>query len=254
MKTIILYFSGTGNCLALSKEIAKQLGETDLSPILKANQISISRYNRIGIVFPVYYLHSPGVVMDFLKKTEFKKQQKIFLIAAFGGSWGYALSEAQNVLSKKVSFIQAFRVRMPGNYLLEYGAFPVPLQKAILKNAKKKIKRIISDIKNEKSVLDLSPNLIARLFKSTGDNKNDEFHQLGTQFYVGEDCKYCGTCSSLCPVNNITIENSKIQWGRHCQQCMACIQWCPHHAVMHPHYKEKRKRYVNPEISLKDFL
>lgn len=254
MKTIIFYFSGTGNNLSIAKKIAEQLEETTLTSIRKAKNIPLDQYGRIGVIFPVYYFHSPGIVVDILKSMEYKNHQKVFLIASFGASRGYALSDLYQILSKKVSFIQAFPIKMPGNYILEYGAFPLFLQKSILKHAENKIQRIAEDIKQERTVLNLSPNLIARLFKNAGDGKDESFQKLGQQFYAGDTCSHCGICSRLCPVNNIKTEGNKIKWGEHCQQCMACIQWCPNNAIMHPKYRKNRKRYVNPNVSIKDFL
>ena len=43
-------------------------------------------------------------------------------------------------------------------------------------------------------------------------------------------------------------------WLRHCEQCLACIQWCPQEAIQFgkktPHYK----RYHHPEVTLQDML
>lgn len=36
MKTIIYWFSGTGNSLSVAKELAKQCGDTELIPMVKA--------------------------------------------------------------------------------------------------------------------------------------------------------------------------------------------------------------------------
>ncbi|MFH0886628.1 MAG: flavodoxin domain-containing protein, partial [bacterium] len=56
MKTIIFYFSSTGNSLQLSREIAASLGDTDILSIPKAmkNMPDLSSYDRIGFVFPVH--------------------------------------------------------------------------------------------------------------------------------------------------------------------------------------------------------
>ena len=58
----------------------------------------------------------------------------------------------------------------------------------------------------------------------------------------------------VCPVNNITIIDSKPVWNHNCEQCMACLQWCPEEAVQFGKNTVGRKRYRHPEVSLKDIM
>ena len=58
MKTIIYYFTGTGNSLAVAKKITAVLGDCDLVPIasLQSTTADITpAADRVGIVNPVYF-------------------------------------------------------------------------------------------------------------------------------------------------------------------------------------------------------
>jgi len=68
-KKTIFYFSGTGNSLQVSKDIAEQLGDIELIsiPNIINNDIIQVQAESIGIVFPVYMLGLPLIVEDFIK-------------------------------------------------------------------------------------------------------------------------------------------------------------------------------------------
>lgn len=69
-----------------------------------------------------------------------------------------------------------------------------------------------------------------------------------------EACIGCGTCEKVCPAKNIHMAEKKPTFGEGCQQCMACIQWCPKQAIDYKHQVKDRKHYHHPKISLKDMI
>ncbi len=73
-------------------------------------------------------------------------------------------------------------------------------------------------------------------------------------FYTTNSCTQCGICEKICKAGNIGLTNDGVSWGHDCQQCMACVMWCPNRAIWHPNIPKKRRRYHNPEITLKDIL
>ena len=251
MSKIIFYFSGTGNSFAVSRLVANKLEETEITPIAKIKNYAIAEYDTVGFVFPVYYIHAPEIVVHSLSGIKFNQFQQIFIIATYGGSWGYALSDVRfQISSNGAKNIQEFRIKMPGNYILEYGASPLFYQKTLLNKAEKNLTHIVNTIAYKRPTKPISCNLLARLFRHNGDRKINSFHDMGTKFSVKESCQSCGICQKICPVENIKMSNGNIVWGNKCQQCMACIQWCPYHAIAHPLLKGNRKRYTHPDISL----
>ncbi|MCC8101692.1 MAG: EFR1 family ferrodoxin [Clostridiales bacterium] len=73
-------------------------------------------------------------------------------------------------------------------------------------------------------------------------------------FYTSDACTKCGVCEKLCKNGNIRLTEDGPVWGHDCQQCMACIMWCPNHAIRHPNVPENRRRYQNPNVTLKDMM
>jgi len=54
MKTTIYYFTGTGNSLWITCELAKKLGNTQLVPMTDTTDVSYQQSDCCGFIFPVY--------------------------------------------------------------------------------------------------------------------------------------------------------------------------------------------------------
>jgi MinD superfamily P-loop ATPase len=71
-------------------------------------------------------------------------------------------------------------------------------------------------------------------------------------YNINNNCIGCKICKEVCPVNNIEMINNKPEFQHHCEQCMACIQYCPQKAINYKEITQKRRRYTNPEINYKE--
>jgi Fe-S-cluster-containing hydrogenase component 2 len=58
----------------------------------------------------------------------------------------------------------------------------------------------------------------------------------------------------VCPVNNIIIVDGKPHWQHRCQQCLACLHYCPEIAIQYGDKTLKKGRYHHPEVSAKDLI
>jgi len=71
IKTIIYYFTGTGNSLAAAKSICTHLGDCELVSIASlagtSGEIQPGA-DRVGIVCPVYDFGLPSIVAEFVQK------------------------------------------------------------------------------------------------------------------------------------------------------------------------------------------
>jgi len=258
MENIIYYFSGTGNSLAISKYIADELGETNVVSILSLQTTKTieESYQRIGFVIPVYYTHAPTVVINILKNIKLCENQKVFIIATYAGSRGYALADLRSELNKYHKIVpQEFCIRMPGSYIVEYGAFPNFIQRMLLKSAKKNVAKIAEAILLNTPTSAVKPNLIARLLnKKVVQKKIVDFNNMGVGFHTNDKCTRCGMCERICPVQNISVSHASVIWNNRCQQCMACIQWCPNFAIEYLNKTQHRQHYHNPDITMDELI
>ncbi|MFV0381596.1 MAG: EFR1 family ferrodoxin [Breznakia sp.] len=242
----ILYFSGTGNSLYVANEISRSFqGEMLSIPQLLATHKWVVESDTVGIIFPVYYLGIPDMVDEFLNKVNIKANY-IFSICTYG-----MFSFNTKSLMNNYNFIVDYTTEL----LMEDNFIPLfDMEKVKSKENRynTEIQKIIRNIgihtkENKKNfVLRRVGNIIAKFTKPKRIGIEDE------KFYIDEKCNLCGVCKKVCVANNINI-HKKVEFKHTCQQCMACISFCPLNAIHHT--KEKNSaRYTNKNIKAKDIM
>jgi len=258
MKTVIYYFSATGNSLVIANDLAKELGNTDVVAMAKALDKPIDTpYDRVGIVFPVYMFGLPLIVVRFLRNLNVPNNAYVFSVANFGGLPGRALMLTRVMLKKRgIELAAGFGVLMPGNYTPFYGAIAVDKQKTMFDKEKARIKEIAGKIREKVTgILEEKPFLInAILYKLLYKGGSSQIPKADTGFWVTDKCTSCALCEKVCPVVNITMKNGNPQWLHHCEHCMACLQWCPVEAIQYKKSTLGRKRYHHPDIKAADII
>lgn len=252
---VIYYFSGSGNSLAVAKHLAEEIKETEVIHIreLKDKGKIDNKYERVGFIFPVYNVHMPLMVKEIISEVRFSSNQYIFGVITHAGSRGMALEELRNIVKLQGGVLSGeFRVRMPGSYIAEYGAFPMSICNYLYKREKNKVKEIALKILNAEETNITNANLLSKLFDNVAQEKLKKTRTMDEGFKVKDCCTSCGICSSICPADNIRLVNSKPTWNNRCEQCMACIQWCPVKAIEYLDKTKNRKQYTHPEIIIKD--
>ena len=90
MSRVIYYFTGTGNSLKVARDLAKELGSTQLVPIasvMDKDTIHVSA-DQAGIVCPVYMWGLPLIVVHFVSRLVVTGAPYLFGIVTFGGLQG----------------------------------------------------------------------------------------------------------------------------------------------------------------------
>ncbi len=57
---------------------------------------------------------------------------------------------------------------------------------------------------------------------------------MGKMMFASSDCVSCGLCAASCPVGAIVMkgdENPRPYWRYNCEDCLRCLNFCPHRAV-----------------------
>lgn len=245
----ILYFTATGNSLAVAKKIG---GERISIP----QAIETERYaftdDVIGFVFPTYGCMVPFVVKNFMRKIRIKADYT-FAIATYGMSSGMILDEAEKI-SKEAgySFDYLNKVLMLDNCQPQ---FDIAKQKETLakKDVDGQIERIVRDIQSRKRNLPktgFGDRIGTGLCKMLGMGKQDS--KYDNSFRVDENCVKCGTCVKVCPMGNITVTDH-VEYHHNCGTCQACLHACPKHAI---HFKGERntERWRNPDVTLREII
>lgn len=161
-KTIIFYFTGTGNNLFLAEELQTRLGNTDIFPIsnLKINKVLDNSYDNIIFCVPSYYSHVPPFVKECLVGVKFTKEQKVITIVGCAGNRGYAVEDMRECVKKAGKDVSGeYMIILSGSYILSYSAFPNIYQRAVNYFAIKKINKIVNALKNNKLKLLAKPGI-----------------------------------------------------------------------------------------------
>lgn len=255
MKTVIYWFSGTGNSLADAKELAAKCGETELVPMAKALKGSFQPAERIGLVFPVYGWGPPALVSRFVEKLNAVPGTYIFAVITYAGNPGGTLTVLQRLLKKRgLDLAAGWGVKMPENYPPLGGAPAPEKQQKINTAAAEKITQIAAELKNSPhgryetsaAVWRMLSKVIYPLFKKQV-RRADRF------FRADSKCNGCCICTRVCPVSNVAMIDGHPSWMGHCEQCFACFHWCPQQAVQYGR-SGKQHRYHHPSAALSDFI
>lgn len=289
-ETEIYYFTGTGNSLHVAREMASQLDGDLLSiPTLMDQERITPQADVLGLVFPVYNKGIPLILKRCLDKMSGLEIKYLFAVCTYGDTPGLAIPHLAKLVQARGGHLSAgFGVQMPYNYLTPtwtlkgfFGAFtlreiPLEKQQALLAAARVRIEQIVAYIRAGKSGdLEITSDLLTRLadrlnlnetlgksawLKTAGVNEPTELSFLESRqlmdraFHADENCIGCGTCARLCPVRNICIVDGKPQWQQRCEQCFACLQWCPQQAIQFGNNTVGRWRYHHPDVTLADMV
>ena len=256
MKTVIFYFTGTGNNYYIAKKLQECIENVDIYPFhcIKEKPDLINNYERVIYCVPVYYSHVPPYVRETLKDINYAEQKEIITIVGCGGNRGHAIEDMRECINATgQNVVGEYMVIMQGNYILSYSAFPQIIQSIEDYLADRKIKKIIKAIKNHKlTVLKREGIFYKKENEPRLQDAMKSFAKIAQQYEVSEECAGCGTCVAVCPVNNIRMVDKKPQFSDKCQQCMACIQWCPKKCIDYENKVLGKKRYHHADAKVRE--
>jgi ferredoxin len=254
LKTSIYYFSGTGNSLAVSRDLAAELqGDVSLIPMAKHinNDLLEVESDIAGIVFPVYCHDLPKIVEEFAKKIVVKSPY-VFAISTFNKSPGNALFNLNSILIDRNSKVHSgFEICMPGNSVLVIDLTTTDAENETRINGEKnKVKKIASIINQKKEIgiegiFNDKEKYEAKIFL-------EDVYKVCKKFWTTEACSSCGICAKVCPRGNITLVDDEVIWGDKCEHCLACLHWCPEKAIQNGDNSEKCRRYQHNEVTWQD--
>ncbi|MFA5295525.1 MAG: EFR1 family ferrodoxin [Methanoregulaceae archaeon] len=257
MKTLVYSFTGTGNSLAIAEDLCRRLGDCEVVPVASAASArgTITRdADRVGIVAPVYFSGLPSLVAEFSRRLDLSAVPYTFAVMTMGGSGGSAaLHQLDRILADGPGWRgldAGFTVRMPGNYILMYGATSEASIAKLLAVAERRVEEIAGMIEQGVLRKPRAPVLGSIVHRLLYPRFIAGVHEADRTFSVDDRCTSCGRCVEVCPVGNIRLEGDRPAWLHHCEQCMACIQLCPTEAIQAGKKTEKRGRYHHPGVRI----
>jgi ferredoxin len=254
MKTDLFYCTGTGNSLWTARMVARELGDARISPI--SGKTVESEADAIGIIFPVHMWGLPHRVIAFVDALPKDRSPYYFAVAVNAGQVAATLLQLKKLMhSKGLSLSAGFEIAMPSNYIPWGGPGPEEKRRGRFDKAAKKIAQIAAAIvRREQRPVDKGPLWQNILFTWLYRLALPHVPAMDKSFWVDEKCNLCGICKAICPCGNIGLTAGKPVWRHHCEQCLACIQWCPREAIQFGKKTPRYERYHHPEVRLEDMM
>jgi formate hydrogenlyase subunit 6/NADH:ubiquinone oxidoreductase subunit I len=167
---------------------------------------------------------------------------------------GGVIQQVKRMLKAKGVTLQAgFYVNMPQNYIPWFDVPDELKQQRLFQHADAKIRQIAAILHDETQKYDFEPLGFMLPFRNAPylSKAND----LDRNFYLQNgSCNGCAVCVQVCPVSNIVLNEGMPEWKHTCQECLACLNFCPKQAIQYGKKTANRSRYHHPEVTLKDIM
>lgn len=261
-KRVVLYFTGTGNCLYVARQLAGKEGEIlSIPQLMRKKQFEIEA-DEIGLVYPIYGHMPPYMVREFIKKAQLKAEYK-FAVLTYGMRKCNAV-EIWDGISRKAGNVFDYigTIVMVDNWLPN---FDMNEQMKIDKHIPENLAKITSDLSNRRRwhepVTQEEREQHEGFMSLSGlDPEVGFLMKADRSFRVTDDCIRCGICTYVCPRGNYQLTGQGVKMQGDCEFCFACIQNCPQRAIQFkknedgtwPDGSEKNPnaRYRNENVSL----
>lgn len=251
-KSVIIYFSATGNSKYVASKVAEATNDYINSITDIIGNISLQQGERLGIVIPTYFYWVPSIVKTFLENVEIDCSENtyIYCIATCGGTSGQASQMVGKLLEKKGKRVNAyFDIVMPDNWTPMFDANNTDEIAKVIKKEKPQIEKIVGHIQRKESgkfAKHTLPFVIAKLISLFYEPSRKTSH-----LHVENQCIGCGKCMSDCPVKAIEIQDGKPVWVKDkCTMCLGCLHKCPTFAIQYGKNTKKHGQYNHPESNI----
>lgn len=245
MKTLVCYFSATGNGFDIAGRLAEQL-QADIRNIQTLGKQVVASYEQVVLVSPVYFYGLPLPVEKFIDSQAGNFTTKFYVVLHFAGFCGNARYGAYIKFRENVLLIQnVYTVHMPGSYTIMMSQ-PEMIARNLLRYSHIKISKIAKKIQagEKKKIKDG----IFRMMDGIHKRRNKAAPLFAKDFIVTDACTHCGACAKLCPMKNIKVTSREVKFRNTCAGCLACFNRCPQQAINYGRGSIGKKRYQNPDV------
>ena len=238
-KCLLVFYSGTNNTTYITNKLKSRLElENYLVDVYRINPLKIekldfSKYDLVGIGYPIYGFNLPKIVHKFFKKQDFIKNQRYFIYKDSGETYGAndasSLALRRLIKRRKGNLTNEYHFIMPYNIHFRFDEKLIKemlgIDELLMDILVKEIKDNIPNIKKYKFIYRLINHPMRLTY--VGGNINVLFYKVDKK-----KCINCGLCIQKCQMNNIYRDkHGRIKFHSHCLMCMNCTLNCPKDAI-----------------------
>lgn len=264
-KTEIYYFSGTGNSLAVARDIAQGLDARLIPAASVVDQESIkTEADAIGLVFPIYDFKPPQMIEALVRKLDEIDSKYLFAVCTYGIAAAGSLKHLGEVIASCGGHLAGgFATGMPHSGVGS-AAVTEAEQERLFARWRARVDEICGYIRAEEGGRIESSNLLLSALQPSVLRKMPSALKFLTRmllkgvnsldFTAGEACNGCGICERICPAGNIEMVDDRPVWSDHCEGCFACLNWCPKEAITLGGRNIGMRPYHHPNVTLSDMI
>jgi len=246
---ITIYFSGTGNTRYIATNFAKKMNHKAYSIEEDQDFTSlISSHETIAFCYPIYTSDVPNIMKRFIHTHRHLLQNKNIIILStqlfFSGDGARVFTDLIDDIHHSVIYAEHFN--MPNNIC---NLWLIPLAK------EKRIAKYLDHA--ESKLIKMCAHIEQGIIRKRGFNPISKWLGWFTQrayfpkiearamkdVRIDVHCNLCGTCTHICPMDNLAIENNQITQQGVCTLCYRCVNLCPQKAITVLIHSKVKKQY-----------
>ena len=232
-KRILFYFTATGNCLYVARQLADEHTELLSIPQLVKQGRYDFEADEIGIVYPIYGHMPPNLVRNFIQKAHLTAAYK-FAVLTFGARKCNAVGiwdEITRKAGKPFDYITT--MIMVDNWLPN---FDMNEQMKMDKGIPANLERIRADLAQQRHWLEPFTEEERRMHEGfmayTHLDPEVGFLMRSEKYFrITDACVGCAICTDVCPRGNYKLTSTGVKTEGDCDFCFACIQNCSQKAI-----------------------
>ena len=240
MKTLIIYFSQTGNTRKIAEcirdGIVNVTDRCDTKTLKDVDANLLLDYDLVGLGAPVFYYKEPFNVRDFIEALPDLKDQHWFVFCTHGNVIGNFFPSITRRLKQRGAIVMGFH-NTYANITVPF--YPKPsytsghpdaedLEQA--KNFGRNIARLSPKITDKNSALIPEPAPVSseEWIQDSNNLTEEVLDQVLPKLFIDADtCIQCHECEQNCPVQGIDIDADPPRIQNPCIYCWRCVNVCP---------------------------